>query len=151
MTTTHRGLLFLIALLFTFFFNSSLAVVVKLNVIKYGAKADGTTDSTKAFLNAWAQACASTKPVTIYVPKGRFLVRNVVFRGQCNNNAITIRIDGTIVAPADYRVIGSSDNWFSFQNVDGVSILGGILDGKGTGLWACKNSGKSCPKGATVS
>ena len=146
--STHR-LLFL-ALLFLFF-NSSLAAVLKLNVISYGAKADGTTDSTKAFLAAWAQACGSTNPATIYVPKGRFLLRNVDFPGQCNNNAIVIRIDGTLVAPADYRVIGTANNWISFQNVDGVSIFGGILDGKGTGLWACKNSGKDCPSGATVS
>ncbi|XWS55440.1 hypothetical protein CRYUN_Cryun09bG0000600 [Craigia yunnanensis] len=123
--------------------------MLKLNVISYGAKADGTTDSTKAFLATWAQACGSTNPATIYVPKGRFLLRNVDFPGQCNNNAIVIRIDGTLMAPADYRVIGTANNWLSFQNVDGVSIFGGILDGKGTGLWACKNSGKDCPSGAT--
>ncbi|XVF76922.1 hypothetical protein PTKIN_Ptkin13bG0306300 [Pterospermum kingtungense] len=144
--TTHP-LLFL-AFLFIFF-NSSLATLVKLNVISFGAKADGTTDSTKAFLNAWAQACGSTKPATIYIPKGRFLVRSVDFRGQCNNNAIAIQIDGTIVAPVDYRVLGTANTWLSFENVDGVSIYGGILDAKGTGLWACKNSGKSCPSGAT--
>jgi polygalacturonase len=38
-----------------------------------------------------------------------------------------------------------------FDDVDGVSIIGnGILDGQGTSLWDCKNSGKSCPMGATV-
>ncbi|XP_007026504.2 PREDICTED: polygalacturonase [Theobroma cacao] len=146
-TMTHPPLLFL-ALLFLFF-NSSVAAAMKLNVISYGAKADGTTDSTKAFLAAWTQACASTVPASIYVPKGRFLLRNVDFRGQCNNAAISIRIDGTLVAPMDYRVIGNVDSWLSFENVDGVSIYGGKLDGKGTGLWACKNSGKSCPSGAT--
>ncbi|XP_022744167.1 polygalacturonase-like [Durio zibethinus] len=144
--STYR-LLFL-ALLFLFV-NSSFAAAVELNVISFGAKADGSTDSTKAFLAAWAHACGSTKPATINVPKGTFLLRNVDFSGQCNNNAITIRIDGTLVAPADYRVFENANNWISFQNVDGVSIFGGILDGKGTGLWACKNSGKDCPSGAT--
>ncbi|XVE97180.1 hypothetical protein REPUB_Repub02eG0289000 [Reevesia pubescens] len=148
--STQPPLLFLVAFLFLFF-NSSLAALLKLNVISYGAKPDGTTDSTKAFLAAWAQACASTEPATIYVPKGRFLLRNVDFGGQCNNNAIAIRIDGTLVAPADYQILGNTDNWLSFQNVDGVSIYGGRLDAKGTGLWACKNSGKAkaCPTGAT--
>ncbi|MCI33927.1 polygalacturonase-like, partial [Trifolium medium] len=36
-----------------------------------------------------------------------------------------------------------------FEKVSGVSIQGGVLDGKGTSLWDCKNSGKSCPIGAT--
>ncbi|KAK3035406.1 hypothetical protein RJ639_032934 [Escallonia herrerae] len=31
-----------------------------------------------------------------------------------------------------------------------VSIDGGILDGQGTGLWACKASSKLCPSGATT-
>lgn len=55
------------------------------------------------------------------------------------------------MAPVDYRIIGKADNWVSFQYVDGVSIYGGKLDAKGAGLWACKNSGKACPSGATVS
>ncbi|MBA0697980.1 hypothetical protein Goari_021494, partial [Gossypium aridum] len=130
-------------------FNSSLAALLNLNVLSFGAKPDGTTDSTNAFLSAWTRACASTYPATIYVPKGRFLLRSVNFRGKCNN-AISFRIDGTLVAPADYRIIGKADNWISFQYVDGVSIYGGKLDAKGTGLWACKNSGKACPSGATT-
>ncbi|XVF08383.1 hypothetical protein REPUB_Repub06bG0221800 [Reevesia pubescens] len=150
MSTHHPFLLILPVPLLFLFFNSSLAaVVLKLNVISYGAKADGTTDSTKAFLAAWTSVCASTKPASIYVPKGRFLLRNVDFRGQCNNNDISIRIDGTLLAPADYRVTGNAKTWLSFQNVDGLSIYGGILDAKGTGLWACKNSRKGCPSGAT--
>ncbi|MBA0781886.1 hypothetical protein Gotri_002767 [Gossypium trilobum] len=131
-------------------FNSSLAALLNLNVLSFGAKPDGTTDSTNAFLSAWTRACASTNPATIYVPKGRFLLRSVNFRGKCNNNAISFRIDGTLVAPVDYRIIGKADNWISFQYVDGVSIYGGKLDAKGTGLWACKNSGKACPSGATT-
>ncbi|KAK8714051.1 hypothetical protein V6N13_149253 [Hibiscus sabdariffa] len=147
MTTRRRPLLFL-PLLFLFI-RPSFSAVLKLNVMSYGGKPDGVTDSTKAFLAAWTQACASASPTSIYVPKGRFLVRSLVFQGQCKNRAITIRIDGTLVAPADYRIIGNADSWFAFQDVDGVSILGGKFDAKGAGLWACKNSGKSCPSGAT--
>ena len=125
------------------------AAAVTYNVVNLGAKGDGKTDSTKAFLHAWAAACASASPATIYVPPGRYFLRNAVFSG-CKNHAITFRIDATLVAPADYRVIGNAGNWLAFEDVTGVSILGGILDGQGTGLWACKNSGKSCPSGATV-
>ncbi|KAK8518198.1 hypothetical protein V6N12_017355 [Hibiscus sabdariffa] len=118
------------------------------NILNYGAKPDGDSDSTQAMVAAWALACGSTKAATIYVPPGRFLLRNVVFRGLCKNNAIVFRIDGTLVAPSDYKVLGTG-NWLLFEHVNGVSVYGGILDGQGTGLWACKRSGKGCPRGAT--
>nr|GMC83173.1 polygalacturonase-like [Ipomoea batatas] len=122
------------------------------NVQSYGAKPDGKTDSTKAFVGAWAAACASTAPATIHVPAGRFLVGSVTFVGQtCKNNAISFQMDGTLVAPSDYNnVVGKSGNWIKFEKVTGVSISGGTLDGQGTALWACKNSAKNCPQGATT-
>ncbi|KAL0368715.1 UNVERIFIED_CONTAM: Polygalacturonase [Sesamum calycinum] len=70
----------------------SLSATPTYNVQSFGAKPDGKSDCTKAFLSAWGAACAATAPATIYVPRGR--------RSRA-------------------------------------------------GLWACKNSGKSCPKGAT--
>lgn len=129
---------------------SAAAPAVTYNVVSLGAKPDGKTDSTKAFLSAWAKACGSVNQATIYVPAGRFYLSSVVFSGQCKNTAITFRIAGTLVAPSDYRVIGNAANWILFQHVNGVSISGGVLDGQGTGLWACKSSGKGCPSGATV-
>ncbi|KAK7368308.1 hypothetical protein VNO80_10333 [Phaseolus coccineus] len=132
-------------------FCSSLVMGATYNVVSFGAKSDGKTDSTKAFLNAWAKACASTNPSSVYVPQGRFLLRSATFGGQCHNKAITFIIDGTLVAPSDYRVIGNAGNWLHFQSVNGVSIRGGVLDGQGTALWSCKNSGKgNCPTGATT-
>ncbi|KAJ7950665.1 Polygalacturonase-like [Quillaja saponaria] len=139
-----------LAFLFFFVFHSSLAAPVTYNVANFGAKPDGKTDSTKAFLTAWSNACGSTRPASIYVPRGRFLLRNVVFTGPCKNKAINIQIDGTLVAPSDYRVIGNAGYWLLFQHVNGVSIRGGNLDGQGTGLWSCKMSGKSCPNGAST-
>ncbi|XP_027156667.1 polygalacturonase-like [Coffea eugenioides] len=135
--------------LFIFFLLPS-AESVTYNVQSYGAKSDGRSDSTKSFLSAWAAACASVEPATIYVPGGRYLVGGASFSGQnCKNNAITIRIDGTLVAPSDYNVLGHTGNWLTFERTNGLSIYGGTLDGQGTGLWACKNSGKNCPTGAT--
>ena len=133
------------------FFSSSLAIPLSYNVLSFGARPDGQTDSVKSFLAAWAQACGSAEAANIYVPPGRYLLSNVVFQGQCKNNDITIRIDGTLVAPADYHVIGNAENWILFEQVSGVSINGGVLDGQGAGLWACKKSDNSnCPSGATV-
>lgn len=125
------------------------ATAATYNVVQLGAKGDGHTDCTKAFLNAWTAACSSTSPAIIYVPPGKYLLRSVVFRG-CKNRDITFRIDATLVAPSDYRVIGNAANWLAFTDVSGVSIIGGVLDGQGTGLWHCKRSGKRCPSGATV-
>ncbi|XP_042005887.1 polygalacturonase-like [Salvia splendens] len=116
------------------------------NMVDLGAKGDGETDSTSAVAKAWRQACASTKPSTIYIPHGRFLLRNLHFSGPCNNRAITIAIAGTLVAPPDF----SAANWLLFEGVDGVSIRGGTLDARGASLWACKKSGRNCPRGATT-
>lgn len=149
--TSYNLLLLLVSLNLVSFFPSCSASSSSFNVVSFGAKADGKSDSTKAFLAAWAQACGSAAAATVYVPKGRFLLSNAVFSGQCKSVKITIRIDGTLVAPSDYNAIGNSGYWLFFQQVNGVTINGGILDGQGTGLWACKNSGKSCPGGATVS
>ncbi|KAG5242224.1 polygalacturonase [Salix suchowensis] len=142
----------LITLLFIIFCASSpfVRAAQLISVLSYGAMPDGKTDSTKAFAAAWSQACASTQPATISVPKGSFSLGQVRFQGPCKNTAILLRIDGTLVAPSDYKVIGSAQNWLIFEHVSGVTLSGGTLDGQGSGLWSCKkNSGKDCPSGAT--
>ncbi|KAH0699266.1 polygalacturonase-like [Solanum tuberosum] len=142
-----------LAFFFLFLINSSLAANTNIyNVQNYGAKSDGKTDSSKAFLNAWAAACASTSPATINVPSGKYLIHNAYFNGQtCKSKAITIHIDGTLLAPSDYNVIGNDENWIKFEKVNGISIYGGTFDGQGAALWACKKSkNKKCPDGTTA-
>ncbi|KAK4799605.1 hypothetical protein SAY86_024970 [Trapa natans] len=117
------------------------------NVLTYGAKADGTTESTAAFLRAWAAACSSTRAETVYVPKGKYLIGEVDFRGPCKSR-IVFRVDGALVAPADYRVIGKSNYWIRFVKVNNIMYVGGSLDARGTGYWACRRSGQNCPIGA---
>ncbi|XP_012070098.2 polygalacturonase [Jatropha curcas] len=129
--------------------NSSFART-SFNVLSYGAKPNGVTDSTKAFLDSWIAACGSIDSTMIYVPKGRYLVGDMVFKGTCKNSDITIRIDGTLVAPGDYRILGQAHDWLSFEGINGVSIIGGALDAKGSPLWACKAKGSNCPDGATT-
>ncbi|CAN1302495.1 unnamed protein product [Linum perenne] len=58
------------------------------NVVRFGAKPDGRTDSTNAFLAAWKQACGSRQRVILYVPRGRFLTRTMKFKGPCRNRKI---------------------------------------------------------------
>ncbi|CAM8920928.1 unnamed protein product [Rhodiola kirilowii] len=124
------------------------------DVLAFGAAPTGLVDSTRAFASAWAAACQSSTKSLIYVPKGRYLLSPIAFTGDnCNNaNEIVFRIDGTLIAPIDYNVLGASASWIRFQRVNKVTIVGGALDAKGGSLWDCKadsNSG-NCPEGATT-
>ncbi|KAF3451087.1 hypothetical protein FNV43_RR07176 [Rhamnella rubrinervis] len=109
----------------------------RVHVVSYGAKADGKTDSTKAFLKAWVWACSS----------GATMLKAVEFRGPCKNR-VTVEIDGTLVAPTNHWAMGNSGNWILFVQVNRLAVYGGTLDAKGAAFWACKRSGKSCPVGA---
>lgn len=119
------------------------------NVVSFGGRADGRSDSTAAFLRTWTVACKSAKPATIIVPKGRFMVRQIEFRGPCRSR-ISIFIYGTIAAPAGSSALGNAENWILFAHVNRMSIHGGTIDANGASYWACRKSGKSCPTGATV-
>ncbi|KAL8482705.1 hypothetical protein ACS0TY_025663 [Phlomoides rotata] len=128
----------------------SFAISTTHNIVDLGANPNGKIDSTNSLSKAWSLACTSSKPSTIYVPQGRFLIKTLSFKGPCRNNAITFTVAGTLLAPSDYNTVGNAGNWLYFEGVDGVSIRGGVLDGRGTALWACKKSGHSCPSGATT-
>lgn len=141
---------FILVLLFLAFQYSSSKVTY--NVVNLGAKNNGLVDTKDAFLKAWNLSCASTSPAIIYVPTGKYLIASaLLFSGQtCKSKAITISISGTLVAPSSYDAIGSDEVWIKFQRVKHLTITGGTLDARGAPLWACKSSGKTCPKGATV-
>ncbi|WOH15657.1 hypothetical protein DCAR_0935200 [Daucus carota subsp. sativus] len=139
-----------LTLFIIFLVNSALAARVSINVLRLGARADGRTDVSKVFLRAWNSACASTRPAQIYVPRGRYLIRGpIVFSGHNCKHSMFIRIQGTIVASTNYNLIATNGNWIKFENVNGLSISGGIIDAKGAALWNCKKSGNNCPAGAT--
>lgn len=147
-TTRSRVLQVVLAFIFMI---KSLAVPT-FDVVQLGAKPDGKTDSKPAFEKTWGLACGSSKPeASIRVPKGTFLLSNIRFRGPCKNTArVSFEIAGTIVA-SGYSKMRKAMSWLEFDGVDGVSIDGGKLDGRGGSLWKCKaSSGKNCPNGATT-
>ncbi|KAL9861164.1 putative polygalacturonase [Arabidopsis thaliana] len=123
-----------------------------LNVLSFGANPNGIVESAKAFSDAWDAACRVEDSVVIYVPKGRYLVSGEVrFEGEsCKSREITLRIDGTLIGPQDYSLLGKKENWFSFSGVHNVTVLGGSFDAKGSTLWSCKANGYNCPEGATT-
>nr|GMC80986.1 polygalacturonase-like [Ipomoea batatas] len=117
------------------------------NVVSYGARGDGKTDSTAAFRRAWVAACGSTRLASVYVPRGYFLIRPVSFNGPCRSR-MEFRVDGTIVAPDNIYAIGNSQFWILFYKVNRLSVYGGTIDAKGHGFWACRKNGRNCPGGA---
>ncbi|CAL9763487.1 unnamed protein product [Musa acuminata subsp. burmannicoides] len=135
----------LLALLLISYLSTTMATAAY-NVVDFGAKPDGRTDAAKAFLAAWAAACGSNQPATIIVPSGGFLVSQALFSGPCSNTGMRMFIKGTLMAPAGYS---DSTQWITIKYVEGLSIYGGRLDGRGQAFWACKNARRSCPYGAT--
>ncbi|CAL4975206.1 unnamed protein product [Urochloa decumbens] len=120
---------------------------VHYDVAGFGARPDGRTDSSAAFADAWSAACRSPAPATVYVPRGEFLLGHASFAGPCRSSRVTVRIDGTLVAPSGYT---GRDAWIAFDRVEGLTVSGGTLDGRGAALWACKAAGHGgCPSGAT--
>ena len=132
------------------FLNHVLTNGLTFDIVSLGAKPDGKTDASFALQTAWTKACGSSTPATIYVPNGTFYVKSGSFNGPCENNAITISINGTLVASSDMTVLAHTKAWIWFKNVNGLSIFGGVLDGQGKDLWNCKHAKENCPDGVTV-
>ncbi|CAK8541281.1 unnamed protein product [Lathyrus sativus] len=144
---TKYVLVILCILCITLIGSSNAASTTNFNVVKFGAKPDGRSDSTEAFINAWKSACSSLVPATIFVPKGRYLLNAINFRGPCKRK-VTFLNGGTLVAPEDSKVVGNSGFWILFNHVDNLVVSGGKLDAKGVGFWNCRRSAKNCPVGA---
>ncbi|KAM7489381.1 hypothetical protein LguiB_026865 [Lonicera macranthoides] len=134
-------------LLFIFLIVSLPCFVVSDNVVNFGARAHPQIDSTLSFLRTWSAACQSNTPATVYVPRGTFTVKQLTFKGPCRNRVV-FQIDGTLVAPWDYRALGNSEFWILFHQVNRLSVTGGTLDGRGSGFWNCRRTGSNCPTGA---
>nr|KAJ0191352.1 hypothetical protein LSAT_V11C800413140 [Lactuca sativa] len=59
------------------------------NVFNYGASGFGEVDDSKAFVNAWRDACnVGTHDARVIVPKGTFLLNPLMFVGPCNPQII---------------------------------------------------------------
>ncbi|KAJ8458170.1 hypothetical protein OPV22_031096 [Ensete ventricosum] len=130
-----------------FLLSCSATAMAAYNVVDFGAKPDGKTDAAKAFLAAWEATCGARKPATMVVPAGRFLVSQALFKGPCKNARMKMFIEGTLVAPPGYSDI---TQWITLKYVEGLSVYGGTLDGRGQEFWACKKARRSCPYGATL-
>lgn len=145
----NKSAAFSLKLVLAFSIALQLSPALAYNVLTYGARGDGKTDSTAAFLRTWKAACSSATPAAVSVPRGTFLVRAMSFTGPCKNR-ILFEISGTIVAPDNYNVIGNSEFWLLFYKVSRLTIVGGTIDAKGSKFWSCRRRNSHCPAGARV-
>ncbi|KAL0338494.1 UNVERIFIED_CONTAM: Exopolygalacturonase [Sesamum angustifolium] len=101
-------------------------------VTDYGAVADGKTDSSQVFLNAWKEACATDGGV-VAVPLGTFFVSGASFEGPCNGETF-FRTEGTLRASSDPSL--DQDYWILFDEIDRLTIFGnGTFYGNGESAW----------------
>ncbi|XP_058724856.1 probable polygalacturonase At3g15720 [Vicia villosa] len=117
------------------------------DVLKYGAKGDGTSDDTQAFVNAWKDLCGANEgtPTLIVPAKYTFFVRQARFKGPCKSQNLHIQINGNIVAPHRNAWGPCSQRWLYFLDVHGMKIDGsGVIDGRGEDWWK-DVSGNLCP------
>eukprot|EP00253_Pinus_taeda_P022662 PITA_22662 len=112
------------------------------SVDSYGAKGDGSSDDSQAFLAAWNATCAASSGSVFMVPEGKkYLVGPIILSGPCKGDNLFAQISGSVVAPADPSTWNSpyASGWLRFSTVQGLTIQGsGIIDGSGQKWWECK-------------
>ncbi|CAA2963619.1 exopolygalacturonase-like [Olea europaea subsp. europaea] len=122
------------------------------NVLDYGAVADGKTDNSEAFLEAWKYACEYDGRSGVVVPLGTFMLGSVTFQGLCKGS-MEFLIKGTLQAPTDSSKF-FTDTWIGFQYLDDLTVEGGgSLDGQGSAAWGfndCAENSKCSPLPATL-
>ncbi|XP_021291373.1 exopolygalacturonase clone GBGE184-like [Herrania umbratica] len=117
------------------------------NVLDYGAKADGKTDSSINFIRAFKAACNYNGNAMMVIPDGNFLIGPVIFSGPCfNPSPLIIQANGMVKAQSDisYYAGGADDtDWITFQSIDGLILTGhGTFHGQGAEVWKYNNCGK---------
>ncbi|CAN0873351.1 Exopolygalacturonase clone GBGE184 [Linum grandiflorum] len=107
------------------------------DVMHFGAKANGKDDDSMAFTQAWEQVCQKcSEPSTLLIPQGTYVSSPVVFRGPCISSVpVLVEVRGTIVASDDLSCY-KEDYWFMFNKINGLVINGGgTFDGRGATVW----------------
>ncbi|KAG5254792.1 exopolygalacturonase [Salix suchowensis] len=102
------------------------------NVKKFGAVSDGKTESSKAFLKAWTEACRWHGRAMVLIPGGVYILDSVLFLGECNGYMAFI-LKG-VLKPK--RSLQTRDQWITFRYIKGFLLGGGgTLDGEGYKYW----------------
>ncbi|KAG6573735.1 Polygalacturonase, partial [Cucurbita argyrosperma subsp. sororia] len=104
------------------------------NVLNFGARGDGVTDDTKAFQDTWKASCKVAASTFIVPSNYVFLLSPISFSGPYCQPDIIFQLDGTIIAPTDFKVWGKGLlQWLQFTKLIGLTIQGhGVIDGRGS-------------------
>ncbi|KAL6143974.1 PREDICTED: exopolygalacturonase-like [Fragaria vesca subsp. vesca] len=114
---------------------------------KYGGKPN--SDISQPLAKAWSDACASTSPSRIIVPKGTFQLKGASFKGPCKG-PIEFQVDGTLQAPQDGAQLIKADTWIEFANLERLTLMGtGTFDGQGQKAWKENDCNKN-PKCSSI-
>ncbi|CAI8595161.1 unnamed protein product [Vicia faba] len=115
------------------------------NVLDYGAVGNGKNEESRAFMDAWKDACSAIyESSTLVIPKEKtFMLQPMWFMGPCNSPTIYVKLEGTIIAPnniEDWKWPNENDrgSWIRFSEINGLVIYGGgLIDGNGAPWWDC--------------
>lgn len=121
------------------------------NVVDYGAKGDGKSNDTEAFLKAF-RACASSggapphaQERTVLVPRGKFLVWPLRLSShECSY--LVFHIQGEILAPPDPASWTYNVSYLLFDDCQGLTITGiggGQINGQGDLWWNLRRRNSS--------
>lgn len=107
----------------------------------------------QALLSAWKEACNSTTPATVVIPKGTFMLKEITLAGPCKA-PIELHVDGTVKAPTDPSQITKESEWVNIRYIDQFTLSGsGTFDGQGSQSWTQNDCRKAsvCSKLPNVS
>ncbi|KAH7277728.1 hypothetical protein KP509_38G004300 [Ceratopteris richardii] len=125
------------------------------NVDWHGAKGDGVTDDTQAFMDAWNETCSSESSVLMIPVNKTYLVNHLELRGPCASSVV-VEVAGTLLAPSEPSALNNSHGnaWILFSYINGLTVEGGgTLDGRGQQWWdlSCKrNKSNKCKDAPTT-
>ncbi|KAM0045818.1 putative endo-polygalacturonase [Helianthus debilis subsp. tardiflorus] len=123
MAFTGKGILVVVLFSFSYIlFSLEIASAATFDVTSYGAKGDGSTDDSQAFLQAWADLCGddSTYP-TLIIPSGMtFLISPLTFYGSsCKSPNINIKVKSHSIQ--DYIIYNYGCLLFGFKPIKSES------------------------------
>ncbi|CAH1417499.1 unnamed protein product [Lactuca virosa] len=136
-------------IVFTIFMFIAIVQAEVFDVTKFGAEIDG--EISKPLCDAWVKACSATTPSTVLVPKGRFCLNVVEFKGPCKN-PVEVKIDGTLIGPEDPITIPKGVQWITFSYLNNMTLSGnGTLDGVGGAMaWSTNDPTATVKKGSPL-
>ncbi|KAE9587847.1 hypothetical protein Lal_00029467 [Lupinus albus] len=123
------------------------SLAFSVNVFDYGAKGDGQTDDSQAFLQAWEEVCNCGQVTpTLVIPYGTtFMLQPLKFLGPCKAATIIVKVEGTMMAPSNMEGWKwpnddeKKEIWVQFSEISGLVIEGGgQIDAQGTPWWKYK-------------